>query len=178
MRPVSQISIARSAAYRWGAVALFLALAVILTALAFEHIGGYRPCPLCLQQRYAYYAGLPALFLALVLLSAQRPYAAGIIFLLVALAFLGNAGLGGYHAGAEWKFWPGPDTCAAAGGSITTKAGNLLNDLANSRVIRCDEAPWRMFGLSFAGWNVVACLMLSTASLKAAFTTAEHEHYL
>ena len=52
------------------ALVLFAAAAVILAALAFEHFGGYVPCPLCLQQRYAYYAGVPALFLALVLLSA------------------------------------------------------------------------------------------------------------
>ena len=56
---------------------LFAAAAVILTALAFEHFGGYVACPLCLQQRYAYYAGVPALFLALVLLSAGRTSAGG-----------------------------------------------------------------------------------------------------
>ena len=31
--------------------ALAIAGAVILAAHAFEHIGGYTPCPLCLQQR-------------------------------------------------------------------------------------------------------------------------------
>ena len=57
-------------AYRFGAMALLLAASGILIALAFEHIGGYVPCPLCLEQRYAYYAGVPLLFLALVALSA------------------------------------------------------------------------------------------------------------
>src|ERR1700682_2691287 len=98
-------------AYRMGGATLFFAVAVILTALAFEHVGGYAPCPLCLQQRYAYYVGIPALFLALVLLSSERPRAAALIFLLVAAAFLANAGLGTYHAGVEWKLWAGPDTC-------------------------------------------------------------------
>jgi hypothetical protein len=49
---------------------LVLALATILGALAFEHLGGYAPCPLCLEQRYAYYVGIPALGLALVLLAS------------------------------------------------------------------------------------------------------------
>ena len=30
------------------------AVAVIVAAHGFEEIGGYIPCPLCLQQRYAY----------------------------------------------------------------------------------------------------------------------------
>ena len=158
----------RSPAYRIGALVLFAAAAVILTALAFERFGGYTPCPLCLQERWAYYASIPALFVALVLLSAGRTNAATVVFGLVALAFLANAGLGTYHAGAEWKFWPGPDTC---GGSqpISTGAGGLFKDLATTRVIRCDEAPWHFLGLSFAGWNAVASLVLAIgAALSAA----------
>lgn len=94
-------------AYRWGALTLAAALAGILTALGFQHLGGVDPCALCFQQRYAYYAGIPALFAALVLLSAGRRREAALLFFLVFLAFLANAGLGTYHAGAEWKFWPG-----------------------------------------------------------------------
>ena len=142
---------------------------VIVTALAFERFGGYAPCPLCLQQRYAYYAGVPALFLALVLLvgratRALPPRSSS----LVALAFLANAGLGTYHAGAEWKFWPGPDTCAGAPQPLEHQGGGLLKDLATTRVIRCDEAPWHFLGLSFAGWNVVASVLLAIGSLSAA----------
>lgn len=159
----------RSPAYRMGALVLFAAVAVILTALAFERFGGYTPCPLCLQERWAYYAAIPALFVALVLLSAGRTSAAAVVFGLVALAFLANAGLGTYHAGAEWKFWPGPDTC---GGSqpISTGAGGLFKDLATTRVIRCDEAPWHFLGLSFAGWNVLASLALA---IGAAFSAVK-----
>jgi disulfide bond formation protein DsbB len=157
----------RSPAYRMGALVLFAAAAVILTALAFERFGGYTPCPLCLQERWAYYASIPALFIALVLLSAGRTNAAAVVFGLVALAFLANAGLGTYHAGAEWKFWPGPDTC---GGSqpISSGAGGLFKDLATTRVIRCDEAPWHFLGLSFAGWNAVASLALAAGATISA----------
>jgi len=156
------------AAYRTGALVLFFAAIVILTALAFEYVGGYVPCPLCLQQRYAYYAGVPLLFLALVLVAAERERLAAVVFVVVALGFLANAGLGTYHAGAEWKFWPGPDTCAASLGPLSTSAGGLLKELEKTRVVRCDEAAWRMLGLSFAGWNVVACLLLAAGAVCAA----------
>ena len=57
-------------AYKAGAWALLLAVAAIVGALGFQHIGGIQPCELCLEQRYAYYAGVPLLFIALVLLSS------------------------------------------------------------------------------------------------------------
>lgn len=161
----------RSQAYRLGGLALFFATGIILAALAFEHLGGYRPCPLCLMQRYAYYAAIPTLFVAMSL-SSEMPRTAALLFFLVSLAFLANAGLGVYHAGAEWKFWPGPATCAGAL-ALPTSAADLLRDLEASNVVRCDEAPWTFAGLSFAGWNVVASLVLFTATLKAAFLSAE-----
>lgn len=165
----------RHPAYRAGGFALFLTIAVILAALAFEHLGGYQPCELCLMQRYAYYAAIPALFIALVSLSADAPRIAALLFFLVALAFLANAGLGIYHSGVEWKFWPGPDTCTGGGGlpQLSTKAGDLMKQLEATRVVRCDEPSWRLFGLSFAGWNVVASFVAFIFALKAAFLSSE-----
>jgi disulfide bond formation protein DsbB len=148
-------------------MALVLAGVTILGALGFEHIGGYLPCPLCLEQRYAYYAGVPLLFLALVLLSAGRGRPAALLFLVVSLAFLANAGLGAYHAGAEWHFWPGPDACTGAQ-EITTSAGGLLDALPTTNVIRCDEAAFRFAGISLAGWNVIVSLLVAALSLGAA----------
>ncbi len=162
------LPITQTSAYQMGAVALLLSAAIILAALGFEYIGGYLPCPLCTMQRYAYYAGVPLLFLALVLVATDRPGMARLVFAVVALGFLANAGLGTYHAGAEWKFWPGPATCAAASGDLSMNAGSLLKDLERVQVIRCDEAAWRFLGLSFAGWNVLISLFLFAISLRAA----------
>ena len=156
-------------AYRAGALALLLALATILAALAFERFGGYAPCPLCLMQRWAYYAGIPALFLALVLVAAEWPRFAALLFFAVALGFLANAGLGIYHSGIEWAFWPGPDTCTADLKPLGSGAGGLLDKLGDTKVVRCDQAPWRFAGLSFAGWNVVASFVVFIAALQAAF---------
>jgi disulfide bond formation protein DsbB len=165
---ITSPTVTKTAAYRWGSLTLWAAAAGIVTAWGFELLGGFAPCPLCLQQRYVYYAGIPLLFIALVLLSAGKHRDAGLIFLLVAVAFLGNAGLGLYHAGAEWKFWPGPDACAGNGTSLS-KVGGVLGSIAKAAVVRCDEAMGRFLGLSFAGWNVVLSIALSVGALKAAF---------
>ena len=163
-------SSSRSEAYATGAAVLITATAVILAALGFEYIGHYLPCPLCLQQRYAYYAGIPLTFFALVMLSSGRPWLAGLIFLLVAVAFLINTGLGIYQSGAEWKFWPGPQSCGtmqAIGGT----SGGLLDKLDSTKVIKCDEAQWRFAWLSFAGWNAVVSLLACIGAFKAAFAS-------
>ena len=154
-------------AYPSGALALLLAVGAILGALALEHIGGVKPCHLCLEQRLAYYAGAPALFAALVLLSAGQRHAAALLFGLTTLAFLANAGLGAYHAGVEWHFWPGPDSCTGAA-PLATSAGDLLGALSTTHVVRCDEAAFRVFGVSLAGWNVAASLLIAALSARAA----------
>jgi disulfide bond formation protein DsbB len=157
-------------AYKAGAAALMMSIAALAAAYAFQYIGGYEPCPLCEMQRYAYYAGIPLLFIALVLVATDHAKWAALIFFLVALAFLANAGLSVYHAGAEWKYWPGPDTCGAVARPLG--GGDLLKKLETTYVIRCDEAPWRMFGLSFAGWNVVISFVIFVAALQAAFAAS------
>lgn len=158
---------AKHSAYASGALALVLAVGAILGALALEHIGGVKPCHLCLEQRYAYYAGAPLLFAALVLLSAGQRRAAALLFALPALAFLANAGLGAYHAGVEWHFWPGPSSCTGTE-ALTTSAGGLLEALATTHVVRCDEAAFRVFGVSLAGWNVAASLLIAALAARAA----------
>ena len=76
------------------------------------------------------------------------------------LAALGNAWLGGYHAGVEWKFWQGPTDCTGPVVDLGS-AGNLLERLDTVKVIRCDEVQWRFLGLSLAGYNVLISLLMA-----------------
>jgi disulfide bond formation protein DsbB len=143
---------------------LAAAVATILAALAFEHIGGYDPCALCLQQRYAYYLGIPALIAALALLAQAQPKAAGVLLLAVGLGFLINAGLGVYQAGAEWKLWDPPSTCTAVSELPSFDKGVSLDRVP----AYCGFAAWRLLGLSFAGWNAVISAVLAGGALAAA----------
>ena len=155
----------------WAGLALLVAFgmaATIGSALWFQHVGGYVPCKLCLQQREAYYLGLPFALFAVPAILARMPECVARGCLAIAgLCLLSTALLGVYHAGAEWAWWPGPEDCGAAT-AAPTDAGGLLQSLATTRPPSCTDAPWRFGGLSFAGWNAVLALALAGLALFAA----------
>jgi disulfide bond formation protein DsbB len=140
------------------AIVFSIAFAAILTAHAFERFGGYLPCHLCLQERYAYYFAVPVSVIVFFAARAEAMGIARILLLLIALGFLVNAGLGIYHSGVEWKWWAGPTECS--GGSVLS-FGPAGVDIENAKVVACDQAAWRFLGLSFAGWNAVVSGLLA-----------------
>lgn len=149
-----------------GAVALGMAVTVG-TALGFQHIGGYMPCKLCLEQRLPYYIGIPVALLALVAAVLRLPPLV-VRGLLVAVALLmtWSIWLGVFHSGVEWGFWPGPSDCGAV--APAPSGGSLLDQLDAVIPPSCDQAAGRFLGLSFAGWNVVASLGLAAVAWVAA----------
>jgi len=132
----------------------------IAGAWFFELVLDIRPCPLCLEQRYAYYLAIPlAVLIALGASKGVSRRLLGLGLVILALALLANAGLGAYHAGVEWGFWQGPTDCS---GPITDLGGgSLLDGLNKVKVIRCDEVQWRFLGLSLAGYNVLISLAMA-----------------
>ncbi|MET0222064.1 MAG: disulfide bond formation protein B [Tardiphaga sp.] len=152
-------------------VVAVIAAATLAGAWFFQLVLDIKPCPLCLEQRYAYYLAIP--LAVLVAIAAARDAPRGVVvagLVLLALAALGNAVLGGYHAGVEWKFWQGPTDCS---GPIVDfgRAGSLLQQLDTVKVIRCDEVQFRFLGLSLAGYNVLISLLMAAVAAWGAVRT-------
>ena len=141
-----------------------LAFATIAGAWGFQW-AGHPPCDLCLEQRYAYYGGVPLALMVAAAAAAKAPRAALTAgFALLTAMFLYNAGLAVYHSGVEAKFWAGPTACTA--GALASAGGDLLKQLQTVKVVRCDEVSLRVFGLSLANWNILISAAL--AALAAA----------
>ena len=139
-----------------------VSLVLTLGALGFQYIGHIPPCEMCHWQRWPHIAaivvGLGAGFLAK-RTAAASGWAPAIAWTAVALvAFAG--GLGAYHAGVEWHWWPGPQACT---GSAFRYAGGALD--LKAPVVMCDIAAWRLLGLSLAGYN--ALISFAAAALGA-----------
>jgi disulfide bond formation protein DsbB len=146
----------------WPALAFVTSVAMLAIAHAFETFGHLAPCTLCLYERQVYWLALPVAALAFIAGQGVIPRIfTPWIGALLALIFLVGAGIAIYHAGAEWKFWPGPTTCTGGGAKVSA-AG--LADLLNGAKVaapRCDQAAWVFLGLSMAGWNALISLKLA-----------------
>lgn len=150
-------------------IAAFLIAIVSAATLAgawfFQLVVGLSPCPLCLDQRIPYYvAVLLAIVTALV---ADRKSIARAGFLALAIVLAIGCALAIYHAGIEWKFWPGPQDCSGA--VVQLNSGSLLDQMNQTRVIRCDEAAWRFLGISLAGYNALIALALALFAARMAY---------
>ena len=84
--------------------------------------------------------------------------------LFISLFLFLNSLYAGWHAGIEWGFWEGPQTCAALKNNYSN---NLLEVLkSSSSAPQCNEASLRIFGLSLAGYNFIISLMSSLVLLN------------
>jgi disulfide bond formation protein DsbB len=143
-----------------GNPALTAALAVAVIAAAtlagawfFELVRDIRPCPLCLEQRYAYYLAVPLGFLVAFAASRGAPRSLLLLGLaILPLAALANAWLGGYHAGVEWVL-AGADRLHRAGGQSGAPARCATARQRESDPLR--RGAVALLGLSLAGYNVL-----------------------
>lgn len=134
--------------------------AMLLAAWGFQYLGGMAPCKLCIWQRYPH--GAAALIGALALASGWRILPWG-----GALAALSTGGIGLYHAGVEQGWWEGPTTCTS-GPIGNLSAEQLMAQILEAPLVRCDDIPWELFGISMAGWNGVISIGLALIWLLAA----------
>lgn len=147
-------------------VILAIAVSSIAGAFLFEALG-YAPCELCLKERIPYYAAIPFAGLA-VLFAARGPRSLlrAALSILV-LIFAASAIFGSYHAGVEWKFWPGPRECSGLLDRAASGA-DFLKQLQSFKLIRCDAPALRILGLSLAGWNAVVSAGLAALAVAGA----------
>ncbi len=138
----------------------------------FQYVMDLPPCPLCLEERNAYYFCVP--LAALLCLGVNYGATSKIMiagFAVIAAFMLWNAGLGVYHAGIEWKFWPGPQDCSGPIDKFGA-AGDVLKQLQQHiSLVRCDAAAIRILGLSLAGWNVLVSFGLAVTAAWGAFAS-------
>ena len=140
---------------------LMASAAMLLGALAFEHIGGLAPCKLCIWQRWPH---LVIIIASLFGLASSRWTGKHAKFgpawlwvsVIILLAFT-TSGIGLYHVGVEQSWWEGPSGCSSQLGA-NLDLSTLTDTLLAMPVVRCDEIAWQLFGISMAGWNALLSL--------------------
>jgi len=129
-------------------IALIVPAGLLAGAYIAQYGFGLYPCDMCWWQRYPHFA---AVLLALVAFVAQPPR---IWILLAGVAIFASGVIVGFHAGVEYDWWEGFTSCS----SIVQTDGDPLAAIMEAPLVRCDSAPWDLFGISLAGWNfLISC---------------------
>lgn len=140
---------------------LIASVATLGIALISQYGFGLQPCILCIWQRWPYVATSVIALLALALV--RSPRLQGILVIAACIVFLFGAGIAAFHVGVEQHWWAGTAECVGGGGADTVDA--LRQQLAGKPIVRCDEAQFRLLGVSMAGWNFLASLFYAMSSL-------------
>jgi len=137
--------------------ALVVSALTLAAAWGFQ-MAGYAPCDLCWVQRYPYMAIIAVAIIAHALKMKDKVW----MLMIIAALALWDAGVAIYHSGVEQKWWQGPQTCTGSGfnGSSTGVSMDTLYNL-ESAIVRCDEIPWELFGLSMAAFNAMIATSLT-----------------
>jgi disulfide bond formation protein DsbB len=152
-------------------LAFLISLSAITGALLLEHVWGYQPCILCLEQRLPYYIAVPLIGFALILKKVQSNHATAAALLLILISivlFAWGLDMSGFHAGAEWGLWAGPEACGSAA-ELPNSLDAYIAQLKATPVIDCTKPALIFLGLSLAGWSFVAltiAILLLTLSAK------------
>ena len=143
----------------WTALLTLASAAMLISAWTFQYFG-YPPCKMCYWQRYPHMAAVA--IGALALATGQRLFAWA-----SALAMFVTSGIGVYHSGVERKLWEGPTSCTSSGtGGLSSD--QLFDQIMSAPLVRCDEIPWELFGLTMANLNALFSLAFALLWMRVA----------
>lgn len=142
-------------------LALAVPLALLGGAYISQYVFGLFPCEMCWWQRYPHFAALVLGAIGLMQPRQQLwPLLAGIAILISGL-------IGAFHAGVEYNWWEGITGCA----TVAEAGSDPLAAILDAPIVRCDVAPWTLFGISLAGFN----FLVSTTGALAIFALLRRE---
>lgn len=144
-------------------VALLAALIALGSAFTAQYVFDLWPCVLCLYQRWPYAA---VILISLIGLMVSKNIGPGYFLLLCAVGFAATAAIGGFHVGVEQGWWEGTAECVGDTSKAMT-VQELKAQIMSAPVVRCDDIAWSLFGISMAGYNLLAASIFAVFSLLA-----------
>jgi len=135
--------------------------AVLGSAVISQYWGGLAPCELCLLQRWPWAVAIIISLIA-ILVGSRAP--ASWLALLLATVFAVGSALAFYHVGVEKHWFAGPNACTGAATAADTVEA-LKARILGQMPVRCDEPAWSLWGISLAGWNLLASLVVGSGCL-------------
>ncbi len=154
--------------FKSSCIIFFAVSGALVIAWSMQLFFNMEPCELCLIARIPYYISL--MILLIIGLGYKLQWRSSLLYggiVIVALLLLSSGAVSAYHAGVEWKLWLGPASCSGSSPLFNSSGTELLGQLKLTQIVRCDEPPFTLLGLSPAGWNVLFSVSLSLLAVKS-----------
>ena len=146
---------------RYPIFVLAASVVVLGGALISQYWGGLAPCELCLMQRWPWAAAIAIALIAIMV--GSESLLSWLALVLTAVFAVGGA-LALYHVGVEKHWFAGPSACTGAATAADTVEA-LKARILGQMPVRCDEPAWSLWGISLAGWNLLASLVMASFCL-------------
>ena len=141
-------------------IILFISTIALASAYFIEYILGYKPCNLCLIERWPYLIALIFIITNLIINKLEK-----IILIALAIIFAAATILSFYHFGIEQGFFDESLVCISNDGINSLNKEDILKEL-QKEVVSCKNVEFTFFGLSLATINAVISFVLSAITFK------------
>ena len=141
-------------------IILVISIIALASAYFIEYILGYKPCNLCLIERWPYLIALIFIITNLIINKLEK-----IILIALAIIFAAATILSFYHVGIEQGFFDESLVCISNDGINSLNKEDILKEL-QKEVVSCKNVEFTFFGLSLATINAVISFVLSAITFK------------
>tara|TARA_Y100000590_G_scaffold322275_1_gene364928 strand:- start:1725 stop:2201 length:477 start_codon:yes stop_codon:yes gene_type:complete len=141
-------------------IILILSIFILSIAYFIEYILEYKPCNLCLIERFPYFFSI-----IIILLGSFFNQFEKFIFIFLCIIFVSATILSLYHVGIEQGLFNESLVCISNNEINILNKENLLKELQTT-TISCKDVEFTLFGLSLATINAIISFILSVITLK------------
>ena len=133
-------------------------LTVLISVYFMEFVLGWKPCELCILQRYPYFI-IIIISIALTVAKIKNINISSklAIVLILAPIFTGLL-IAVYHFGVENSYWRNISACSDQLSNVDINTDNLLSGLDEIKP-NCSD-PVKIFGLSISGYNIISNILM------------------
>jgi len=134
-------------------------IVVLISVYVMEYALGWKPCELCILQRYPYFIIIIISITLMVARVKNRTISSKLAITLILAPIITGLLIAVYHFGVENSYWRNISACSDQLSNMDINTENLLSGL-NEIKPNCSD-PVKLFGLSLSGYNILSNILMT-----------------
>jgi len=134
-------------------------IVVLISVYVMEYALGWKPCELCILQRYPYFIIIIISITLIVARVKNRTISSKLAITLILAPIITGLLIAVYHFGVENSYWRNISACSDQLSNMDINTENLLSGL-NEIKPNCSD-PVKLFGLSLSGYNILSNILMT-----------------